>query len=95
MLVRPHVKQYHLKLTFEDQLLFALIKIRLGQLNKDIAICFNIHNSRVSKIFGNWMPRFESVLSSLIVWPEKGALLKNLPPSFKKMGGCGFHYRLY
>ena len=53
VLVRPYEKRYHLKLTFEDHWLLVLMKIRLGLLNKDIAIRFNIHNSRVSKIFRN------------------------------------------
>ena len=87
MLVKPYVKLYHLKLTFENHLSLVLMKIRLGLLNKDITICFNIHNSRVPKIFCNWIPRLAIVLSSLIVWPakEREAISKNLPPSFKKM----------
>ena len=95
VLVRPYVKRYHLKLTFEDHLLLVLIKIKLGLLNEDIAICFNIHNSRVSKIFRNWIPSLANVLNSLIAFPEKGTIGKNFPPSFKKMEGCGFHYWLY
>ena len=51
-LVKQYVKRYHSKLTFEDHLLLVLMRIRSGQLNKNIAICFNIHNSRVSKILG-------------------------------------------
>ena len=86
VLVKPYVKRYHLTLTFENHLLLVLMKIRLGLLNKDITICFNIHNSRVPKIFCNWIPRLAIALSSLIVWPkEREPISKNLPPSFKKM----------
>ena len=74
MLVKP----------YEEHLLLVLMKIKLGLLNKDIAIRFNIHNSRVSKILRNWIPRLANVLSSLIFWPGRGAIRKNLPPSFKK-----------
>ena len=86
VLVRPYEKRYHLKLTFEDHWLLVLMKIRLGLLNKDIAIRFNIHNSRVPKIFRNWIPRLGNLLSSLIVWSERGAIRKNFPPSLKKNG---------
>ena len=86
MLVKPYVKLYHLKLTFENHLSLVLMKIRLGLLNEDITICFNIHNSRVPKILHNWIPRLAIVLSRLIVWPkEREPISKNLPPSFKKM----------
>ena len=82
--MKPYVKRYHLKLTFEDHLLLVLIKIKVGLLNKDIATRFIIHNSRVSKIFRNWIPRLANVLSSLTAWPERGEIRKNLPTSFKK-----------
>ena len=72
------------------------MKIRLGLLNKDIAICFNIYNSTVSKIFRNWIPRLTNLFSSLIVWPEIRVIGTKLPPSFKrKMERCGFNYRLW
>ena len=64
VLAKPFVKRYHLKLTFEDHLLLVLMRIKLGLLNKDIEMHLNIHNSRVSKIFRNWIPRLANVLSS-------------------------------
>ena len=55
VLVKLYVEQCHLKLTLEDHLLFVLMKRRLGLLNKEIAVRFNIHNSRVCKSFRNWI----------------------------------------
>ena len=82
--IKPHVKRYHLQLTFEDHLLLVLMKIRLKLLNGDLAVRFKIHRSRVSKIFRNWVPMLSNVLSSLTVWPERGTIIINLPASFKK-----------
>ena len=53
--IKPHVKRYHLQLTFEDHLLLVLMKIRLELLNGDLAVRFKIHRSRVPKIFRNWV----------------------------------------
>ena len=50
MLVKPYVKQYHLKLTFEDHLMLVLMKAKLGLLNKGITIHFNINKSRLSNL---------------------------------------------
>ena len=38
----------------------------------------------MSKIFRNWIPKLANVLSSLIIWPERGSIRKNMPASFKK-----------
>ena len=64
--IKPHVKPYHLQLTFEDHLHLVLMKIRLGLLHGDLAVGFKIHRSRVSKIFRNWVPMLSNVLSNLI-----------------------------
>ena len=64
--IKPHVKPYHLQLTFEDHLHLVLMKIRLGLLHGDLAVGLKIHRSRVSKIFRNWVPMLSNVLSNLI-----------------------------
>lgn len=65
VLVKPYLKRYRLKLTCKNHLLLVSRKIRLGLLNKDIAIRFNIHNTTASKIFKNWVENLSNVLRSL------------------------------
>ena len=73
-----------MQLAFEDHLLLLLMKMRLGVFNRDLAVRFEIHRSRVSKVFCNWVPILSNVLNSLFVWPGRGTKGTNLPAAFKK-----------
>ena len=73
-----------MQLAFEDHLLLVLMKMRLGVFNRDLAERFEIHRSRVSKFFCNWVPILSNVLDSLFVWPGRGTKGTNLPAAFKK-----------
>ena len=69
-------------------------------LNGDLAVWFKIHRSRVSKIYRNCVRMLSNILTSLIVWPERGTIRTNLSVSFKKkwkdvvaiMERCCSHY---
>lgn len=70
-------------LKLEDHLLLVLMKLRLGLSNRDLAFRFNILESSLSQILRSWIPVMAAVLKPLIKWPSKGAVLKNMPKSFK------------
>ena len=82
--VKSNIKILHKKLSLEDHMLIVLIKIKLGLLNKDIAVRFDISTSRVSKIFTSLVPGIGAHMTNSIMWPDHGTIRRHLPCSFKK-----------
>ncbi|CAM4733184.1 unnamed protein product [Leuciscus chuanchicus] len=63
-------------LTWENHLLLVLMKLRLALSNKDIAYRFGLPFSTVSKILREWVPLLSSVLKPLVIWPNRGFLVR-------------------
>ncbi|KAK0132475.1 hypothetical protein N1851_032653 [Merluccius polli] len=87
------VERIHNKLTVEDHLLIILMKLRLGLCNTDLAYRFQVSKTTISNILRSWVPAISLgypamafILKSLIKWPSKGAVLKNMPKIIK----CNF-----
>lgn len=74
----------HQALPLEDQLLMVLMKLRMGLSNTDLAYRFHVTTSTVSNIYRSWISVMSVVLKPLIKWPNKGAILKNMPKTFKR-----------
>ncbi len=74
----------HQALHLEDQLLMALMKLRMGLSNTDLAYRFHVTTSTVSNIYRSWISVMSVVLKTLIKWPNKGAILKNMLKTFKR-----------
>ncbi|XP_058608526.1 uncharacterized protein LOC131525172 [Onychostoma macrolepis] len=72
------------KLSITDKVLLLLMKLRLGLQNKDLAYRFKISADQVTKIVNIGSSVMADALKFLIVWPEKGAIIRNLPKAFKK-----------
>ena len=60
------------------------MKLKLGLLNKDLAVRFDISTSSMSKIFRSLVPLIAAHMTNLIVWPDHGTIRRHLPWSFKK-----------
>ena len=82
--VKSSIKILYKKLSLEDHMLVVLMKLKLGLLNKDLAIRFDISTSRMSKIFRSLVPLVATHMTNLIVWPDHGTIRRHLPRSFKK-----------
>ena len=65
-------------------MLVVFMKLKLGLLNKDLAVPFDISTSRMSKIFRSLIPLIKAHMTNLIVWPDHGTIRRHLPRSFKK-----------
>ena len=67
-----------------QQFLMVLLKLRLNLPDQDIAYCFGVHQSFVSRNFRKWIDVMYIRLKPLIKWPEREELLKTMPMDFKK-----------
>ena len=82
--VKSSIKILHKKLSLEDHMLVVLMKLKLGVLNKDLAVRFDMSPSRMSKIFRSLVPLIAARMTNLVVWPDHGTIRSLLPWSFKK-----------
>ena len=60
------------------------MKLKLGLLNKDLAVRFNISTPRMSKIFRSLVSLIAAQMTNLILWPDHGMIWRYLRRSFKK-----------
>ncbi|XP_052212825.1 uncharacterized protein LOC127831795 [Dreissena polymorpha] len=73
------------KLSSKSQLLMTLMKLRLGLLNKDLAIRFNISETLCSRIFCTWLRTLRLVLEKMVYIPDEETLIATKPQRFKKL----------
>ena len=67
-----------------NEFFLTLIRLRVGLLEKDLADRFNISQSLVSIIFNTWLNLLYQHLTSLLFWPSREMIQKNLPKEFSK-----------
>ena len=82
--VKSSIKILHKKLSLEDHVLVVLMKLKLGLLNKNLAVRFDISTSRMSKIFRSSVTLIAAHMTNLIVWPDHGTIRRHFLRSFKK-----------
>ena len=61
----------------------AMMKLRLGSLNEDLADRFGVSCTQVSNILTTWFKFLSKFLGSLVFNPAKEVVRENLPPSFR------------
>ena len=87
-LIRPNVELASKSITYENHLLIVLIKLRHGCINKDLVLRFNTNVTNISNIFRTYLKALSDILKNFIVWPEREALHRNIPSSFKNFKNC-------
>ncbi|KAG1937144.1 uncharacterized protein LOC120461878 [Pimephales promelas] len=65
------------------QFYLVLMKLRLGLTHNDLALRFHCTCATISAIFHDWLNVMTQRLSSLIHWPSREDIRKNLPALFK------------
>jgi len=73
------------KLTFREELLLVLMKLRLGLTNHNLANRFGVSDVTVSSIFTTLIKLLSKYLRPLIYYPAKEAVRVNLPRSFAQL----------
>ena len=81
--VKPYLKE-RLSLTKFQQLLLALMRLRLNLSGQDLGYRFRVHQSTVSRVFEFVIGVLYSKLKPLIKWPDRDALRKTMPMVFRK-----------
>ena len=76
------------KLTPFEQFIMTLMKLRHNFGDTDLAYCFNVDKSTVSRYFSKWHEILYIKLSFMILLPDQEDLLKTMPVEFRR------HFRL-
>ena len=71
-------------LSLKDQLLLALMKLRLNLQGETLPDMFQVSKSTADNVDWNWINSMYNNLSIVIAWPNDEANLKTLPNGFKK-----------
>ena len=73
-LVKDKARSYHSSKSVNDHVLMVFMKLRLGLLNKDLALRFQVPDSTVSKIVRSWLPALAKHMKNLIIWPDRATI---------------------
>ena len=85
MYLKPHLSSTaRNSLTPFQELLMALMRLRLNLSGQDLAYRFGVHKSTVSRIFTRVISVMYTCLRSLIYWPDRDDLQKTMPMDFRK-----------
>ena len=75
----------HSKLSLVDGLLLTLMRLRLNLKVNDLAYCFDVSNSKIGRVFSNWIEDLFVNLKCLIKWPSQEMVCQNSPSIFKDL----------
>ena len=71
-------------LTYEEEFLAVLMRLRLGLPLEDIANRFEVHSSTISRIFATWIRLLAVEMRKIFPWPSKEKVIARTPASFRK-----------
>ncbi len=75
------------KLTYKDELLLTLMRLRLGLLNEDLADRFGVSPTVCSSTFKTWIRLLRILLGdALVQWLPVEAIRDNMPAIYQKSG---------
>lgn len=72
------------KLTAEDELLLVLTRLRVGMLEQDLSVRFELSQSHVSRIITIWVNAMFHRFKEVEIWPMREQSLANLPEKVRE-----------
>ena len=72
------------KLTAEDELLLVLTRLRVGMLEQDLAVRFELSQSHVSRIITTWVNAMFHRFKEVEIWPMREQAFANLPEKVRE-----------
>ena len=72
------------KLSLPDQFFMVLVRLRLGRVVEDLADCFYVSPSTVSRTFTTWIKLMYFKFQELPMWMSRRKVDKHMPPSFRQ-----------
>ena len=82
-----------MKLSYKNEMLLTLMRLRLGLLNQDLADRFQISPTICSNTFTTRIKLMSKMLGdALIVWLPREPIRENLPETFIKSGHSKSYY---
>ena len=70
-------------LSLYDQLFLFMIRLRLGLLETDLGVRFNISTSTLSRVILTWANFLYTMLGQLPIWPTTAQVKNSMPDCFK------------
>ncbi len=81
---RPHTENSQYSLSLFQQLLIALMKLRLNLGDQDLAYRFGVHQSTISRCVSRVIDVMYIRLKPLVTWPQREQLMATMPMEFRK-----------
>ena len=72
------------KLSLPDQFFMVLVRLRLGRVVENLADCFYVSPSTVSRTFTTWINLMYLKFQELPMWMSRRKVDKHMPPSFRQ-----------
>lgn len=72
------------QLTTEDELLLVLARLRVGMLEQDLAVRFELSQSHVSRTITTWINAMYHRFKEIDIWPTREQSRGNLPEKVKE-----------
>lgn len=68
-----------------EEFVICLVRLRLGLMRRQLSDIFSVSQAQISRIFTTWVCFLATLFKeTLVLWPSKEEVKKNLPHSFKK-----------
>jgi len=80
--LKPFAKKLKYKMNVSDQILSALIRLRVGITFQDVGRRFQISTQLASAIFSSWINIMAEHLTSCVMWLPRDTIRRTLPSSF-------------